>query len=169
MFESHFYNETIRNVVTAFGTLFNNISIQKLDGDGEETSKIRVPLAYSTREKFITRLREDSRLDDDEYPNSHVQMTLPRMAFSMGSMNYDATLFQLDGFTSGQITGSTGTDEQRSATGPSGDLTGLTGAVSRIVVGPSGPTADISNYDFNVDKYVLWSETNSIDTTGVTS
>ena len=300
MFESHFYNETIRNVVTAFGTLFNNINIQKLDADGNEVSKIRVPLAYSTREKFIQRLREDDRLDDEEYPNAHVQMTLPRMSFSMGSMSYDptrkrntthrrrikdtqntqnfltyqyaevpynfgfelgvyagsfndglqiveqilpyftpefnltfqrsggtsdlytkmdvpivldsvnleydalgdmetrrlliwnmsftakyylhgptkrektitssdVTLFQLDGFTSGQISGSTGTDEQRSATGPSGDLTGLTGAVSRIIVGPSGPTADISNYDFNVDKYVLWTDTNSIDTTGVTS
>ena len=73
MFESHFYNGTIRNVVTAFGTLFNNINIQKLDGDGTEVSKIRVPLAYATKEKFIARLREDDRLDDDEYPNAHVQ------------------------------------------------------------------------------------------------
>ena len=91
MFQSHFYHETIRNTVVAFGTLFDDIKVQKLNADGTERISIQVPLAYAAREKYIQRLKEDSRLNDDEYPNTHVQMTLPRMSFNMTSMNYDAS------------------------------------------------------------------------------
>jgi hypothetical protein len=91
MFQSHFYHETIRNTVVAFGTLFDDIKVQKLNADGTERISIQVPLAYAAREKYIQRLKEDSRLNDDEYPNTHVQMTLPRMSFNMTSLNYDAS------------------------------------------------------------------------------
>jgi len=90
MFGNHFYHETIRNSVVAFGTLFNDLTIVKKDGNGDDRLSIQVPLAYAAREKFIQRLKEDSRLDDDTNPNPHVQMTLPRMSFNMVSMSYDA-------------------------------------------------------------------------------
>ena len=37
MFQSHFYHETIRNTVVAFGTLFDDIKVQKLNADGTAT------------------------------------------------------------------------------------------------------------------------------------
>ena len=47
MFGNHFYHSTIKRAVSVFGTLFNNISIQRADG-----SFIKVPLAYGQRQKF---------------------------------------------------------------------------------------------------------------------
>lgn len=91
MFGNHFYHETIRNSVVAFGTLFNDMTIVKKNADGSERISVQVPLAYATREKYIQRLKEDSRLDDNTNPNPHVQMTLPRMSFNMVSMSYDAS------------------------------------------------------------------------------
>lgn len=90
MFSNHFYHETLRNTVVAFGTLFNDITIIKKNSDGSERTQIQVPLAYAAREKFIQRLKEDSRLNDDTNPNPHVQMTLPRLSFNMVSMSYDS-------------------------------------------------------------------------------
>lgn len=91
MFASHFYHETIRNCVVAFGTLFNDLTILKKNADGTDRISVQVPLAYAAREKFIQRLNEDTRLDDETNPNPHVQMTLPRMSFNMVSMSYDPT------------------------------------------------------------------------------
>jgi hypothetical protein len=76
-----FYHGTIRKVVTAFGTLFNNIYIQR--NDGISTKKIKVPLVYSPKEKFVHRLN----LDVDK---TMVQTMLPRMGFSISNINYDA-------------------------------------------------------------------------------
>ena len=90
MFSNHFYHETIRNTVVAFGTLFNDMTIVKKNADGSERVSVQVPLSYAAREKFIQRLNEDTRLDDDTDPNPHVQLSLPRMSFNMLSMSYDA-------------------------------------------------------------------------------
>lgn len=90
MFSNHFYHETLRNTVVAFGTLFNDVTIVKKNADDSERIQVQVPLAYAAREKFIQRLKEDSRLDDSTNSNPHVQMTLPRMSFNMVSMQYDA-------------------------------------------------------------------------------
>ncbi len=76
-----FYHGTIRKMVTAFGTLFNNIYIQRTDSG--VTKKIKVPLIYSPKEKFVHRLN----LDVDK---TMVQTILPRMGFSITGMNYDA-------------------------------------------------------------------------------
>lgn len=89
MFANHFYHETIRNSVVAFGTLFNDLKIVKKNADGTDRITVQVPLAYAAREKFIQRIQQDTRLDDDTNSNPHVQMTLPRMAFNMVSMSYD--------------------------------------------------------------------------------
>lgn len=91
MFGNHFYHETIRNSVVAFGTLFNDMTIVKKNADESDRISVQVPLAYANREKFIQRLKEDTRLDDETNPNPHVQMTLPRMSFNMVSMSYDAS------------------------------------------------------------------------------
>lgn len=75
-----FYHGTIKKIVTAFGTLFNNIYVVRTDGSN--TKKIKVPLIYSPKEKFAHRLN----LDVDK---TMVQTVLPRMGFSITNMNYD--------------------------------------------------------------------------------
>ena len=77
---THFYHGSIRKLVTAFGTLFNNIYITRTDSG--VTKKIKVPLVYSPKEKFVHRLN----LDVDK---TMVQTILPRMGFSITSMSYD--------------------------------------------------------------------------------
>jgi hypothetical protein len=75
-----FYHGTIKKIVTAFGTLFNNIYVVRTDGT--DTKKIKVPLIYSPKEKFANRLS----LDVDK---TLVQTVLPRMGFSITNMSYD--------------------------------------------------------------------------------
>ena len=88
MFGQHFYHKQIRNTVIAFGTIFNNINIKRLDSSGNPLQNIKVPLSYSPREKFITRLEQQSSLTGSE---SSVAITLPRMAFEITGYSYDAT------------------------------------------------------------------------------
>ena len=77
---TYFYHRTTRKLVTAFGTLFNNIYITRTDNG--VTKKIKVPLIYSPKEKFVHRLN----LDVDK---TMIQTILPRMGFSITNMTYD--------------------------------------------------------------------------------
>ena len=54
MFGRRFYHESLRKVVVAFGTIFNNIIIHRTDADGSVIQRLKVPLAYSPKEKFLT-------------------------------------------------------------------------------------------------------------------
>ena len=79
-----FYNESIRKLIVAFGSLFNNIRISITNSSGDEQF-IKVPLSYGPKEKFIRRIEEDSSIGS----NSKVQMTLPRLGFNITDMTYD--------------------------------------------------------------------------------
>ena len=83
MFE-YFYHEILRKTIVAFGTLFNGISIQKINSQGAVTSIIEVPLAYSSTQKFLARLEQSPDL------NKPVQITLPRMSFEFTGLFYDS-------------------------------------------------------------------------------
>ena len=86
MFGNQYYHSIIRKYVIAFGNLFNDITIQRFDSDGNRIQTIAVPLSYSPKDKFIVRLRQDPNLDQD------VAITLPRMGFEITSFNYSKTL-----------------------------------------------------------------------------
>ena len=88
MFGEHFYHKQIRNTVIAFGTIFNNINIKRLDSSGNPLQNIRVPLSYSPKEKFIARLDQQQDLTGDD---SSVAITLPRMAFDITGYSYDSS------------------------------------------------------------------------------
>ena len=85
MLGQQFYHETIRNIVVAFGTLFNDIQLVRKDNSGTITQTMKVPLAYGPREKFLVRLREDADL------TKQVAITLPRIGFEIQALSYDAT------------------------------------------------------------------------------
>lgn len=82
----HFKNSTIRNAVAAFGTLFNNIFINRIDDDGNIIQNIKVPLSYAPRQKFIAKIKASPESFEQEY-----QSVLPRMSFEMLDIQYDST------------------------------------------------------------------------------
>jgi len=81
----HFYNESIRKLTVAFGSLFNEIYIVRYNSDGSENKKIQVPITYGSKEKYLRRLTEPSGIQED----TKLQITLPRMSFEMDSITYD--------------------------------------------------------------------------------
>lgn len=80
----HFYHRITRKLVVAFGNMFNNIKLVRYNNAGTiEIERITVPLSYSTKEKFYTRITQDPSLAKE------VQISLPRMYFEMTSITYD--------------------------------------------------------------------------------
>jgi len=84
MFGKYFYNESLRRMTIAFGQLFNNIIIQNTNTTGAVTSRIKVPLAYAPKEKFLVRLDQQASLENREFA-----VTLPRLGFEITGLAYD--------------------------------------------------------------------------------
>ena len=83
MFGQQYYNGILRKYVIAFGNLFNDIVIQRLNKAGERIQSIQVPLAYGPKQKFLVRLRQDPNL------TQKVSITLPRMGFEISELTYN--------------------------------------------------------------------------------
>ncbi len=77
------FNNTIRKHVIGFGSLFNSVYVQSTRSTGIE--KTRVPLSYGPKEKFIQKIISESGITD----TTHIQMSLPRMAFELNNLQYD--------------------------------------------------------------------------------
>lgn len=84
MLDQRFYWGTIRKAIVAFGSMFNNITIERKDADGNVVQIQKVPLAYSPKQKFLTKIRQQPNVDVQ-----NVQIVLPRMGFEMISLDYD--------------------------------------------------------------------------------
>jgi hypothetical protein len=85
MLGNHFYHEIIKKNVKAFGTIFNNIQIEKKDPDtGAVIRQEKVALAYGPKSKFL------ARLDQDPSTERKVSITMPRISFEMTGITYDA-------------------------------------------------------------------------------
>ena len=82
MFNQQYYHGTIRKYIIAFGNLFNDIVIARLNTAGERIQAIEVPIAYGPKEKWLVRLKQDPNLEQN------VGITLPRMGFEIISMSY---------------------------------------------------------------------------------
>ena len=83
MFGTTFSHDTLRKYVILFGTLFNNIYINRYNSDGTPAQTIKVPLSYGPKEKYLARLDGNPTLDNK------VAMTAPRISFEMTSFQYD--------------------------------------------------------------------------------
>lgn len=77
-----FYNTLFKKYVTIFGTLFNNIKIERRNDAGVLEQNFKVPIAYGPREKFL------ARIQDNPTGIAQTSIKLPRMAFSISSMEY---------------------------------------------------------------------------------
>jgi len=86
MLGNRFYNQSFRKLIIAFGQIFNNIVIQRTNSTGGVTARIKVPLAYAPKEKFLVRLDQQANLESREFAT-----TLPRMGFEIKGLTYDAS------------------------------------------------------------------------------
>ena len=84
---NHFYNETTRKYVALFGTIFNQLKIQRKDNNGTAIQSMIVPLSYAPFQKVLARLNEDP----DLLNSRRTAIRLPRMSFEMVSVTYDPT------------------------------------------------------------------------------
>lgn len=84
MLGTHFYNKSTNKVIVAFGTVFNNIQLKTEDPDGTVITVQKVPLAYGPKQKFLSRLEQNTQ-------TRKTSITLPRLYFEMTGISYDPT------------------------------------------------------------------------------
>ena len=85
MFGVNFYHETTRDIVVAFGSLFNDIMLVRKNNAGAIIQRMKVPLAYGPKQKWLTRISEDPKI------TKNVAITLPRLGFEISNLEYDST------------------------------------------------------------------------------
>ena len=85
MFGITYGHNTIRKYVVYFGTLFNNVHLNRYDSAGNIVQTSKVPLNYGPRDKFL------ARLDGNPDLNRQIAIQLPRMTFEMTGLYYDST------------------------------------------------------------------------------
>jgi hypothetical protein len=83
MLGSHFYHGLIRKYVVLFGSLFNDIYIDRVDSSGVSQRTIKVPLQYGPKERYLTRYQQNPDLLRE------VSMVFPRMSFEITGVSYD--------------------------------------------------------------------------------
>lgn len=78
-----YYHEIIRKTVIGFGSLFNEIFLVRKNSAGDIAQKMKIPLSYGPKMKFLVRLREDPNL------KKSVALSLPRIGFEISGFDYD--------------------------------------------------------------------------------
>lgn len=84
MLDQRFYWGTIRKSIVAFGNMFNSITIERRDADGNVMQVLKVPISYASKQKALARIQQRPNVDD-----MNVQVIVPRMSFEMTTLNYD--------------------------------------------------------------------------------
>lgn len=82
-----YYHGVVRKCIIGFGRLFSDIYIdRKIDNPvtGEFAQRLRVPLSYAPKEKWMVRVDEDPTLEN------HTLTSLPRMSFEIIAYTYDS-------------------------------------------------------------------------------
>ena len=82
MFGHTYYHGVIRKYVALFGTLFNDVFVNRYDPDSQLTRSVKVPITYGPREKVLARVTADPEL------NKMPAIQLPRMTFEISDMSY---------------------------------------------------------------------------------
>ncbi len=80
---NYFSHGLIRKYVIVFGSLFDDITVQRYNNDNVHIQTLPVPLAYGPKQKFMVRLEADPNLD------RKVAISLPRMGFEIQGITYD--------------------------------------------------------------------------------
>ena len=90
-----FYFATVRKLSVAFGTLFNNINIQRFPeagGQGTAIRTIRVPLSYAAGNKWYIHRKQDIPAQGSDVETKYktqTKISLPRIGYELADMRYD--------------------------------------------------------------------------------
>jgi len=84
-----FSHRTIRKVVVAFGTMFNDIIVTRTTQSGTQKENFKVPLSYGAKEKYLTRITSDPTL------TKSIAALVPRISFNLDGLSYDPTRKQM--------------------------------------------------------------------------
>ena len=103
---AQFYHRTIRKMVVVFGTLFNDLEIVRYTQAGSAKEKLKVPLSYGPKERYLTQITSDPNLVKS------VNSVIPRMSFNLDSLEYDATRKQISTLKNFSSATSTSTNTQ---------------------------------------------------------
>jgi hypothetical protein len=82
LYNTYYYNETIRKYVIAFGHIFTNIFVSRGDAITGELQREVVPVTYSAKEKFVQRLNQDYT------DKQRIALKLPRIGFEVIGYQY---------------------------------------------------------------------------------
>jgi hypothetical protein len=85
MFGRTWNHDSLRKYIIVFGTVFNDIYINRLDSNEEIRQTLKVPLTYGPKDKVL------ARLDQNPEMLNQVGIVLPRISFEMTSLEYDST------------------------------------------------------------------------------
>lgn len=85
MFGDYFYHELTRKYIAYFGTLFNDITINRTDRSSNVIQSLKVPVMYSPRSKYLARL-----LQEPEELKTMIATQLPAISFEIIGFSYDA-------------------------------------------------------------------------------
>lgn len=86
LYGNHFYHGLLKKYTIVIGSLLDGVDVVRYNPDQTEGSRVRVPLSYSKKEKWVRRLMEEIGSLDRQ-----PAITLPRMAFEMTNMYFDAS------------------------------------------------------------------------------
>ena len=78
----YFSHGLIRKYVIVFGSMFNDLTIQRYNG-ATRVQTLSVPIAYGPKQKFLVRLETDPNLDRE------IAISLPRLGFELTGISYD--------------------------------------------------------------------------------
>ena len=84
-----FSHRTIRKVVVAFGTMFNDLIVTRTTQSGTQKEHFKVPLSYGAKEKYLTRITSDPTL------TKSIAALIPRISFNLDGLSYDPTRKQM--------------------------------------------------------------------------
>jgi hypothetical protein len=82
--DTPFYYKMLRKYVIIMGNMFNNISILRMNPNGTERERFKVPITFSPKERWV------SRLSGDPDFSRTFQNVLPRMGFDINGFEYDS-------------------------------------------------------------------------------
>jgi hypothetical protein len=85
MFGRTWNHDSLRKYIIVFGTVFNDIYINRLDNNEEVRQTLKVPLTYGPKDKVLARLEQNPQM------LNQVGIVLPRISFEMTSLEYDPT------------------------------------------------------------------------------
>ena len=78
-----YYHQTIRKYVAVFGTLFNDLNIERTNASGTVIEKVKIPLAYGPKQKWLLAMA------DTTVSRKVTATRTPRMGFALTSVDYD--------------------------------------------------------------------------------